>query len=107
LSVNLQAKGPAYFLSREKLRFQAANDKLARNFKMYVTERRHRLEILSSRLEMSNPERLLDLGYAVVTKSDGHVVTAVGQVTLDEELKINMKDGVINAFVTGKKIGIP
>lgn len=68
-----------------------------------VREAMHKLELTHSKLKLTDPERLLSLGYALVTKH-GEVVTGVSGVALEEELEIKMKDGYINTFVTGKRL---
>ncbi|MDR2884678.1 MAG: exodeoxyribonuclease VII large subunit [Deferribacteraceae bacterium] len=103
LSTKVLAFGPANFLQRERFRFQAANAKLRQQIRVFTTERRHKLDLLTRGLEMNNPDRLLELGYASISTKDGEVVSSIAQVALDTELNIKMKDGIINTFVTGKK----
>jgi exonuclease VII large subunit len=64
----------------------------------------HRLQILSQRLEMNNPDRLLELGYAFVSTKEGEVISSVKLVSLEAEITISMKDGVLSGFITGKKL---
>lgn len=67
-----------------------------------VKNEEHRLNILTHRLQMTSPERLLSLGYALVIKR-GNVLTSVKDVSIDEELEVKLKDGVLDAYITGKK----
>ncbi|MDR2869478.1 MAG: exodeoxyribonuclease VII large subunit [Deferribacteraceae bacterium] len=69
--------------------------------KSLLTER-HRLELLTQQLEMGNPDAPLAKGYALVVKN-GKVLKELGDISLNDELNIKMKDGLLSAFVTGKK----
>ncbi|MGA1862636.1 exodeoxyribonuclease VII large subunit [Deferribacter thermophilus] len=70
---------------------------------------RNRIDLLRSRLDMmlnslnlTNPDNILEKGYAIVFK-EGDPITSVKNLHLEDELEIKLKDGYINGFVTGKK----
>jgi exodeoxyribonuclease VII large subunit len=72
---------------------------------------RHRLELdesrlrgFESRLEALNPLAVLGRGYALVTRqADGKLVSQVGQVKPDDEIKIHVSDGSFGAVVSQEK----
>ena len=62
----------------------------------------HRVELVTQQLHMTDPERLLTMGYALVLKNK-HVVTSISDVSLEDSLEIRLQDGRLDSFVTGKK----
>jgi exodeoxyribonuclease VII large subunit len=54
-----------------------------------------------ARVRGMSPLATLRRGYAVVQDVDGHVVTSVGQATVDQPLQVRVVDGRIGVVVTG------
>ncbi|MDR0454564.1 MAG: exodeoxyribonuclease VII large subunit [Deferribacteraceae bacterium] len=75
---------------------------LIKHTRCALTEDMHRLELLNQRLVLTDPERLLEMGYSLVMH-DCNIVTSTMDVHLDDELEIKMKGGRVEAFVTGIK----
>lgn len=66
-----------------------------------AAQRRIELGATARRLDAVSPLRVLDRGYAVVTRTnDGRVITDADQVALDDELSIRLARGRIGATVT-------
>ena len=55
--------------------------------------RRHALEALSAQLELLNPQRTLERGYAIVTGADGHVLRSPSQIKVGEPITVRLADG--------------
>lgn len=75
---------------------------LTKNMMYIFDQRYHQFNMLKTGLEGNNPLRLMDRGYAIVSK-DQKVVTSIDDIVIDDELNIGFKDGVAVAKVTGKK----
>ena len=58
-----------------------------------------RLERARLRLELLNPHLVLQRGYALLTDSQGHAVTSVGQARLGDALRATLADGVLDVTV--------
>ena len=72
-----------------------------------LSSQRYRLELaverlhgLENQLAALNPAAVLGRGYAVVMKK-GKVVSSTGQVKVDDDLIVRVKDGEFDARVTG------
>lgn len=61
------------------------------------------LEKNIERLKLLNPENVLERGYAIVY-SGKLPVTSADKVRLEDNIEIKLKNGYIDAFVTGKKM---
>lgn len=60
------------------------------------------LNAAQQRLVSLNPLSILERGFAIITQSNGEVVSKVGQVKLDEHLDIQVSDGNFGVTVTSK-----
>ncbi len=55
--------------------------------------RRHALDALSAQLELLNPQRTLERGYAIVTNAAGAVLRSPSQITVREPLTVRLAEG--------------
>jgi exodeoxyribonuclease VII large subunit len=55
--------------------------------------RRHALDALSAQLELLNPQRTLERGYAIVTDARGQVLRAPSQIKVQEALTVRLAEG--------------
>ena len=65
-----------------------------------VAELRARSSSAGLRLDALNPRRTLERGYAIVSSTGGHVVTAADQLDVDEAIDIQFADGAVAARTT-------
>ena len=61
-----------------------------------------KLSVLTSKLKKLEPNEILRLGYATLSR-EGSMITKIGQLTVGNEVLINLKDGSANAVVTNIK----
>jgi len=57
----------------------------------------------SAKLELLSPLATISRGYAVLSDDKGCVITGVGNVGVDDEIKALLKDGVLECSVKGKE----
>ena len=62
--------------------------------------RRHRLALLSERLEGVSPLKKLAQGYSYVTDENGHTLTDTENVKAGDHVKIRLLKGALEAEVT-------
>jgi exodeoxyribonuclease VII large subunit len=55
--------------------------------------RRHALDALAAQLELLNPQRTLERGYAIVTDAQGQVLRAPSQIQVHQSLTLRLADG--------------
>ena len=64
-------------------------------------QRRERLERVASRLRLLDPALVLQRGYAWLTDTEGHAVTSVSQLHVEDAVEVRLADGAVDLGVTG------
>ncbi len=75
-------------------------EKLKDHMEKTILEKKHRLALLSGRLEGLSPARKLSQGYAWVSDETGKAVTDAADVTVGDTLSIHLWKGSLKAAVT-------
>ena len=86
-------------LERLALKNQALEADFAQKTARHIALESDRLERARLRLELLNPHLVLQRGYALLTDSQGHAVTSVGQARLGDTLRATLADGVLDVTV--------
>ena len=66
---------------------------LAGSFAYQLAQRREALGALAAQLELLNPQRTLERGYAIVRDARGKVLRAPGQIKVNEALTVRLAEG--------------
>lgn len=66
-----------------------------------VTARRHALAALSAQLELLNPQRTLERGYAIATDAKGNVIRGPKQIQPRDTITLRLADGTADISVAG------
>ena len=64
---------------------------------------RHPTERTAEKLRAYSPQRTLERGFALVSRSDGTIVQTAAKIDLGETVSIRFADGAVRADVTGKE----
>jgi exodeoxyribonuclease VII large subunit len=67
-----------------------------------LDKKNHQYQLATSSMQNLNPLALMDRGYAVVMK-ENEIISSIHQVEVDGNIDIRLKDGKLNAKITGKK----
>ena len=86
-------------LERLALKNKALEADFAQKTARHIALQSDRLERARLRLELLNPHLVLQRGYALLTDSQGHAVTSVGQARLGDALRATLADGVLDVTV--------
>ena len=86
-------------LERLTLKHKALEADLPIKVTRQLTQQSDRLERARMQLELLNPHLVLQRGYALLTDSQGHAVTSVGQARLGDALRATLADGVLDVTV--------
>ena len=86
-------------LERLALKNKALEADFAQKMARHIALQSDRLERARLRLELLNPHLVLQRGYALLTDSQGHAVTSVGQARLGDALRATLADGVLDVTV--------
>ena len=85
-------------LSRRKL--EDRRRRLEARMALGLTEGKHRLALLSGRLDGLSPLKKLGGGYGFVTDAKGRAFTSIAQAGTGDTIRISVKDGRVDALVT-------
>lgn len=61
------------------------------------------LNALKIKLEYASPKKALDRGYSLTTNEEGKIITNINDVSINEQLKIIVKHGIITSTVIKKE----
>jgi len=82
------------------------HQRLEKNLKdLYLNtldKKTHQFQLINQTMQNLNPLSLMDRGYAVVLK-DEKIMTSIHDVEINEHVDIRLKDGRLEAKITGKK----
>ncbi len=95
----LEHAGPAQRLSDYRQRLVDADDKLRLRMSMRLLSAKHRLELLSGRLEAISPRKRLQGSYAFVEKEDGTGCGGVSGLLGGDKITLFFQDGTARASV--------
>jgi len=73
--------------------------KLSLIMNIKVSACKDKIENLYKSIQYLNPVNSLERGYGIVTDSNGRIVNSVEEISIDEKLKILIKDGMIEVRV--------
>ena len=73
---------------------------ITRRMEQILTDRKHRVALLSERIDGASPLKKLSQGYAYVQDARGKALTDAGQVKSGDEIRIHLLNGQLQASVT-------
>ena len=83
---------------KEKELIKVKNSYILRNPLKLVENKGNKYLQVLAKLEPLSPLKTIERGYSIV-KRDGHVVTSITSVKKDDNLELNLKDGIIDVKV--------
>ncbi len=84
---------PSARITRERLALQAQATRVTHAGRAPVSAARHALASLSAQLELLNPQRTLERGYAIVSTADGALVRSPAQLHPQDSLHLRLAEG--------------
>ena len=70
--------------------------------RFYLSNRANELALLALKLETRNPERILQMGYAIVRGNTGKAVKNIDDIRIGDTLSVQLADGVVETQVVQK-----
>ena len=101
LDPNAFAKGIAARIAYEQMNADRIIESMAESLKHRVETGKERIELLKGLLEAADPKSILARGYSVVTDGQGRVISAAGQLTVGQNVRIETGSGSARAKITG------
>ncbi|MGI4848970.1 MAG: exodeoxyribonuclease VII large subunit [Janthinobacterium lividum] len=80
-------------ITAQRLRVASHQQRLARQMTAQTRHRRQGLAALAAQLELLNPQRTLERGYAIVTDERGHIVRSPRELVPRSVLTLRLADG--------------
>ncbi len=90
---------PSALIARERMRLQALAGRCAQAGRSPAAAARHGLASLTAQLELLNPQRTLERGYAIVTDANGNIVRSPTQLHPHDTVSMRLAEG-------GARVGI-
>ena len=99
LELELKLTHPKHQMQQKRQLLADLEDELDSLMRQRVQAERHRLALLTEKLQGLSPLLKISKGFAFVTKEDGEKIESTAQVKAGEVLKLHLADGVIWANV--------
>ena len=96
----LQLKSPKNQLNSERQYAAGLEERLYQKMKEKLTESRHRLRMLSERIDGVSPAKKLSQGLAFVVDGSGKRISDIQSVRKGDTMQVHLQDGRIMAEVT-------
>ena len=97
--MRLRYLSPANQIREKRTYLLDLEDKLQKDMKDLIKDRRHQLAVLIERLKGLSPLDKLNQGFSYVSDRNGKTITDVGQVSEKDMIQIQVKNGIIDASV--------
>lgn len=91
-------------LQRLALVQQGFERDLVQKTQAWLQQRRQQLVLLQQRLELLNPQHVLERGFALVTDVHGQSVTRVAQAPVGSALQVHLADGRVDVTVVQPRL---
>ena len=86
------------YMENKKIR-----EKLIYSMKLFMNNYISKNNLYIARLASLNPYSVLNKGYSLVYTKGNVVLTSIDDISIDDEVKINMKDGSLIAQIKDKE----
>jgi len=92
---------PSYIVNDRRMELIHLNEKLDMLTEKRVDKARVALVASLSKLEALNPLAVVSRGYAVISDCDGVMLKSIDQIKIGDKINVKIKDGTVNATVSG------
>lgn len=99
--VQLKYLSPESRIRERKMRSMQLEERLQEKMQAMLCKKRHELALYIEKMKGLSPLEKLNSGFSYVEDGEGKNIRSVSQVTVGQELKIRVRDGVIGAQVKG------
>ena len=85
-------------MAAQQLRLQRLDSNVSANCRQLISDRRHQLQLISTRIDAARPDRLLQLGFSIV-RLDGKAVRDSSSLQSGQTVDITLSKGTVKAVV--------
>ena len=97
----LRANHPTSQLARASSKLDSLQQRLTHAMLWQLGQHRHKIDLLSSKLDQLNPQAVLQRGYALVYDDQGKLLNTASSSTVGAKLRIKLKEGALRTEVVG------
>ena len=90
---------PHSLIEEAKGRLQLSEKNLVKSSQAIVSEHKQIFSQLIAKLDALSPLKVMDRGYSLAYTKDEQLLKSVEQVTIGDEMRVQVKDGVLNCHV--------
>lgn len=98
--MKLEMRHPRHQLNEKRQRLADIQDQMYTLMNQKITDRKHRLALISGRLQGLSPLERISKGFGFLTGEDGKRVESAGQVEPGQSLSVRLSDGTLKTKVT-------
>jgi len=103
LAARLRELHPRARLLRDQAALEKLDARLATAMQEALRRRRRALDTRMGKLDALSPLRVLDRGYAIATRQDGHALRDVSEIAEGDELTLRLRSGRLTAVVKSRE----
>ena len=100
LATSSSLQSPTKYIEMRRQSLALVSSQLNSMQSQIINRSKQRFIFLTAKLDAMSPLKVLTRGYAVVKSSENDVVSSVGQVAVDNNINILLKDGSLTAKIT-------
>ncbi len=97
---NYILNNPAFLYESRKEKLDNIKISLNKSIKQVLEKNTGNLDTLKVKINLLNPDNILDKGYSIVHK-DGKIIKDISDLNINDNINIMVKNGNIDAFVKG------
>ena len=101
--LRLRLHDPQRRINENRKRLADMEETIMRRMEQILTDRKHRLALLSGRLHGQSPLQKLSRGFGFVTDPEGRRMVSVEQAEPGQQIEVRLTDGKLRTQVTGKE----
>lgn len=103
----LKYQSPLYKIQEENQKIDNLIRDIGMLVKDFISSNLFKLNKLENKLQLLNPTLSLDRGHGIITNEKGHVLSSINNLSIEEEVRVLMKDGMfratINEIIEGRR----
>ncbi len=95
----LRANHPTSQLARASSKLDSLQQRLTHAMLRQLGQQRHKLDLLSNKLDQLNPQTVLQRGYSLVYDDQGQLLSAASASAVGAKLRVKLKEGALRTEV--------
>jgi exodeoxyribonuclease VII large subunit len=98
--LQLKAQHPSQQIQQQRQALNHQQERLTRAIQQHLTAHRHHLQTAQTKLSALSPLTVLERGYAIVSTTDGQVISQASQAHEQQALQVRLQAGQLGVTVT-------